>query len=86
MSLVLNVEILGEYKNLSKATKGAEDTFKKLGIKFATIGKNIDKVTAGIGLVLGDAVVYKIKQAIDAASDLSVVTIAVTVSFRDTAE
>ena len=86
MSLVLNVEILGEYKNLSKATKGAEDTFKKLGTKFATIGKNIAKVTAGIGLGLGAAVVSQIKPAIDAASDLSEATNAVTVSFGDAAE
>jgi len=50
MSLVLNVEILGEYKNLSKATKGANDSFKDLGKKFAKVGANIAKVTAAIGL------------------------------------
>ena len=86
MSLVLNVEILGEYKNLSKATKGAEDTFKKLGTKFAAVGKNIAKVTAGIGLGLGSAVVSQIKPAIDAASDLSEATNAINVSFGDAAE
>lgn len=70
MSLVLNVEILGEYKNLTKATKGAESTLSKLGSKFATVGKNIGKVVGGIGLGLGAAVASQIKPAIDAASDL----------------
>jgi len=86
VSLVLNVEILGEYKNLAKATKGAEDSFSKLGKKFATIGKNIAKVTAGIGFGLGAAVISQIKPAIDAASDLSEATNAVEVSFGDAAE
>ena len=70
MSLVLNVEILGEYKNLTKATKGAEKTLANLGSKFAKVGKNIGKVVGGIGLGLGAAVASQIKPAIDAASDL----------------
>jgi hypothetical protein len=86
MSLVLNVEILGEYKNLAKATKGAEGSFKKLGDKFSSIGKNIAKVTAGIGIGLGVAVASQIKPAIDAASDLSEGINAVNVSFGDAAE
>ena len=61
MSLVLNVEILGEYKNLTKATKGAEKTLANLGSKFATVGKNIGKVVGGIGLGLGAAVASQIK-------------------------
>ena len=81
MSLVLNVEILGEYKNLSKATKGANDSFKDLGKNFAKVGKNIAKVTAGIGIGLGVAVASQIKPAIDAASDLEEATNAVQVSF-----
>ena len=86
MSLVLNVEILGEYKNLAKATKGAEGSFKKLGDKFAKIGTNIAKVTAGIGIGLGVAIASQIKPAIDAASDLSEGINAVNVSFGDAAE
>ena len=86
MSLVLNVEILGEYKKLASATKGAESTISKLGGKFATIGKNIAKVTAGIGLGLGAAVASQIKPAIDAASDLSESINAVNVAFGDSAE
>ena len=86
MSLVLNVEILGEYKNLAKATKGAQGSFDKLGANFAKVGKNIAKVTAGIGIGLGVAVASQIKPAIDAASDLSEGINAVTVSFGDAAE
>jgi hypothetical protein len=86
VSLVLQVDILGEYKNLSKATKGAQDTMGKLGDKFATVGKNIGKVVAGIGLGLGAAVASQIKPAIDAASDLGEATNAVNVAFGDAAE
>ena len=86
MSLVLNVEILGEYKKLTQATKGAESTISKLGGKFATVGKNIAKVTAGIGLGLGAAAISQIKPAIDAASDLSESINAVNVAFGDAAE
>lgn len=70
MSLVLNVEILGDYKNLSKATAKAQKSFEGFGSKVATVGKNIGKVVAGIGVGLGAAVVSQIKPAIDAASDL----------------
>jgi hypothetical protein len=85
MSLVLNVEILGEYKNLAKATKGANDSFADLGKKFAKVGANIAKVTAAIGIGIGVLAVSQIKKAIDAASDLSEATNAVDVSFGDAA-
>ena len=86
MSLVLSVEILGEYKNLAKATKGAQGSFDKLGANFAKVGKNIAKVTAGIAIGLGAAIASQIKPAIDAASDLSEGINAVNVSFGDAAE
>lgn len=86
MSLVLNVEILGEYKKLTQATKGAESTISKLGTKFAKVGKNIAKVTGAIGLGLGAAVASQIKPAIDAASDLEESINAVNVSFGDAAD
>jgi hypothetical protein len=86
MSLVLNVEILGEYKNLSKATKGANDSFKDLGKKFAKVGANIAKVTAAVGIGIGVLAVSQIKKAIDAASDLSEATNAVNVTFGQAAE
>ena len=86
MSLVLNVEILGEYKNLAKATKGANDSFADLGKKFGKIGANIGKTTAAIGIALGVIAVTQIKKAIDAASDLAEATNAVDVTFGDAAE
>ena len=86
MSLVLNVEILGEYKKLTQATKGAESTLTGLGNKFTKIGKNIAKVTAGIGVGLLAGVASQIKPAIDAASDLSEAVNAVNVAFGDSAE
>jgi hypothetical protein len=86
MSLVLNVEILGEYKNLAKATKGANDSFADLGKKFAKVGANIAKVTAAIGIGIGVLAVSQIKKAIDAASDLSEATNAVNVTFGQAAE
>jgi len=86
MSLVLNVEILGEYKNLSKATKGANASFADLGKKFAKVGANIAKVTAAIGIGIGVLAVSQIKKAIDAASDLSEATNAVNVTFGQAAE
>lgn len=70
MSLVLNVEILGEYRNLTKATQGATKNMQKLQTTFADIGKKIGKTVAGIGLGLGAAVASQVKPAIDAASDL----------------
>ena len=85
MSLVLNVEILGEYKNLAKATQGASNSFSDLGKKFGKIGANIGKTTAAIGIALGVIAVTQIKKAIDAASDLSEATNAVDVSFGDAA-
>lgn len=86
MSLVLNVEILGEYKNLTKATQGAQTTIGKLGKKFADVGKSIAKIAGGIGLGIGAAVASQIKPAIDAASDLGEATNAVNVAFGDAAK
>ena len=86
MSLVLNVEILGEYKNLAKATKGANDSFADLGKKFKKIGGNIGKVVGAIGIGLGVLAVTEIKKSIDAASDLAEATNAVEVTFKDAAD
>jgi hypothetical protein len=85
MSLVLDVQILGEYKNLSKAAKGATSTLGKLGGKFASLGKAAAKVTAGIGIGLGAALASQIRPAIDAASDLNESINAVNVAFGDAA-
>ena len=86
MSLVLNVEILGEFKKLTEATKGAQGTLEGLGTKFATIGKNIGKVALGIGAAVGAGIATQIKPAIDAASDLGESINAVNVAFGESAE
>jgi hypothetical protein len=52
MSLVLNVEILGEFKKLTAATAGAESQLQTMGKKAANISKSINRAFAGIGLGL----------------------------------
>jgi hypothetical protein len=52
MSLVLNVEILGEFKKLTSATKGAAGDLDSMGKKASTISKGIGKAFAAIGIGL----------------------------------
>jgi hypothetical protein len=52
MSLVLNVEILGEFKKLTQATRGAESQLQTMGKRAATISKSINRAFAGIGIGL----------------------------------
>ena len=52
MSLVLNVEILGEFKKLTSATKGAAGDLDGMGKKASTISKGIGKAFAAIGIGL----------------------------------
>lgn len=68
--LTLNVEILGEYRKLTQATKGASKQIEAMRDKFLNVGKAIGKTVATIGVGLGAAVASQIKPAIDAASDL----------------
>ncbi len=68
--LTLNVEILGEYRKLTQATKGASKQIEAMRDKFLKVGKAIGKTVATIGVGLGAAVASQIKPAIDAASDL----------------
>ena len=65
MSLILNVEILGEYKNLKKATDGAESTLKKFSGKFKDTGKKIGKAAGYLGAGAGAAVVSQIAPSIE---------------------
>jgi len=80
-SLVLNVEILGEFKKLTSATKGAETSVSKMqkGIKKAS--KAIAVSLGAIGVAFGIAVVRQIGPAISAASDLEESLNAVSVAF-----
>jgi hypothetical protein len=71
MSLVLNVEILGEFKKLTNATVGAQTSLQNLQNKASTIATNIGRIAGAIGLTLGfRALVDGAKDAVAAASDL----------------
>ena len=50
MSLVLNVEILGEFKNLTNATKGAQSELSKMNAKASKVSAGITKAFAAIGI------------------------------------
>jgi hypothetical protein len=50
MSLVLNVEILGEFKNLTAATKGAQSSLSSLNKTTSGISKKMTAALAAIGL------------------------------------
>jgi hypothetical protein len=50
MSLVLGVEILGEYKNLTAATKGAQSQLGALNKRAAKISAGMNKAFAAIGI------------------------------------
>lgn len=50
MSLVLNVEILGEFKNLTAATKGAQTSLNGLNSTASNISKKMTAALAAIGL------------------------------------
>lgn len=70
MSLVLNVEILGEFKKLTSATQGAQSQLTTMGNKAATISKGIKRAFAGIGIGLSFVVLAReIGDATKAAID-----------------
>jgi hypothetical protein len=52
MSLVLNVEILGEFKKLTQATQGAQGSLNGLNKKASAISKSMNKAFAAIGIGL----------------------------------
>lgn len=71
MSLVLNVEILGEFKNLTKATKGAESQLTKLNKTTDKIGKSMRGTLAAIGVGFSvTAITRGIQDTLENASDL----------------
>jgi hypothetical protein len=87
MSLVLNVEILGEYKKLTQATKGAESQLGKLNKTTSSISKSMKGALGaiGVGFTL-NKVVDGIKGAITASSDLSEAVNAINVSYGEQAK
>jgi len=52
MSLVLNVEILGEFKKLTSATQGAQGSLNGLNKKASSISKSMNRAFATIGIGL----------------------------------
>lgn len=50
MSLVLNVEILGEFKQLTAATKGAQKSLSSLNKRTQAISSSMNKAFAAIGI------------------------------------
>lgn len=68
MSLVLNVEILGEFKKLTQATKGAGGDLTGLGDTAKKISSGIGKAFAAIGIGLSFAAITReLKEATEAA-------------------
>jgi len=68
MSLVLNVEILGEFKKLTQATKGAGSDLNDMNKRAQSVSKNIGRAFAAIGIGLSFKVLAnEIKEATQAA-------------------
>lgn len=68
MSLVLNVEILGEFKKLTQATNGAAKDLKGLNGTVSSISKGMKNALAAVGLGFSLGVVVKeLKEATQAA-------------------
>jgi hypothetical protein len=59
MSLVLNVEILGEFKKLTAATQGANKQLKGMGDRSKKISQGIRRAFATIGVGLSFAAIVK---------------------------
>lgn len=73
MSLVLNVEILGEFKKLTAATQGAQNSLAGLQKKASGIARGIGRVVGALGLTLGfTAMVQGFKDATAAAEEAKV--------------
>jgi len=59
MSLVLNVEILGEFKQLTAATKGAQKSLSSLNKRTQAISNTMNKAFAAIGIGFSLSVVKR---------------------------
>jgi hypothetical protein len=70
MSLVLNVEILGEFKKLTAATQGAQNSLGGMQKKMSSVAKGIGRVVGALGLTLGFAAIVRgFKDATRAAEE-----------------
>jgi hypothetical protein len=71
MSLVLNVEILGEFKKLTSATQGAQSSLQGLQDRVGGIANNISRFVGALGITLGfTALIRGVQDSVAAASDL----------------
>lgn len=70
MSLVLGVEILGEYKNLTAATKGAQSQLSSLNQRASKISAGMNKAFAAIGIGFSLRIItQQLEEAAKAAID-----------------
>jgi hypothetical protein len=81
MSLVLNVEILGEFKNLTAATKGAQSQLSAMNKRAAKVSDGISKAFAAIGVGFSLAIIKNeleqaSKAAIDDAKSMNILALA----------
>jgi hypothetical protein len=73
MSLVLNVEILGEFKKLTTATQGAQNSLQKLQDGVGGIARGIGRTVGALAVTLGfTGIIQGFKGAIQAAEDAAV--------------
>lgn len=73
MSLVLNVEILGEFKKLTAATQGAQNSLSGLQKKASGIARGIGRVVGALGISLGFAAMVRgFKETTAAAEEAKV--------------
>jgi hypothetical protein len=85
MSLILNVEILGEFRKLTSATTGAQGELKTLNAKAAAISSSIHKSFAGIGVGLSFAwIARELNDAAKAARDDAVSMSALDTALKNT--
>ncbi len=73
MSLVLNVEILGEFKKLTTATQGAQSSLERLQSGVGSIASGIGRAVGALALTLGfTSIVQGFKDSIAAAEEAKV--------------
>jgi hypothetical protein len=81
MSLVLNVEILGEFKQLTAATKGAQKSLSSLNKRTQAISNTMNKAFAAIGIGFSLSVIKReleesAKAAIEDSKSMSLLALA----------
>jgi hypothetical protein len=87
MSLVLNVEILGEFKKLTSATQGAQSSLQGLQDRVGNIATNISRFVGALGITLGfTALIRGVQDSVAAASDLEQQFGALDAIFKDNSD